>query len=123
MLVYDINDIYIEDPNLELGHLIPDKLLVERHLGVEAIEEEGHYEVSKVYPNGGKDYDWVIDVPAQEAQEPWDEYIDILRYIEYTQEELDAMNEPTLEDKIAELEQKITRMETALIATIPELGL
>ena len=61
-----------------------------------------------MYPNGGKDVKKVIDAPGVEAKEAWDEYETIQRYMLYTEEELEEIknqkNEPTIEERITELE-------------------
>lgn len=81
MRILDENGNEIVSPDLEQGYLREEKLLIAHH---DATPEQGHEEV-KEYPNGGKSIRWVVDTPAVEA---WDEYEDILRYILYTAEEL-----------------------------------
>lgn len=111
MKIYNQNDVELTDPNLNVGYLIEDRIFVTHHEAVEAVAEEGHWVTIREYPNGGKDVDWVVDVPAVEAKEAWDEYEDILRYIPYTEEELaqieEAKNRPTAEQRIAELEEAL----------------
>lgn len=75
-------------PDLTLGRLAEDKLVICHHEAVEAVEEVSHYETIKEYANGGKDVQKVIDVPAVKAREAYDDYEDILVYIPYTEEEL-----------------------------------
>lgn len=94
------NGTEIQNPNLTLGYLAEDSLFIRRHEAIEGVEEQGHYETTKEYPNGGKEIAWIVDVPAVEAKEAWDEYEDILRYVEYTKEEL-------AEQKIRELKQNL----------------
>ena len=74
--------------NLYKGYLKDDKLLIAHHEEVEAVEEQGHYETIAEYPNGGKDVEWVVDVPAVEAKEAYDEYEEIQVYIPYTAKEI-----------------------------------
>ena len=81
----------LETPDLEKGYLTEERRFVAHHEAVEAIAEEGHWETIAQYRNGGKDVDWVVDVPGVEAAEAWDEYEDIYRYIEYTEAELAEM--------------------------------
>ena len=88
MRIFDVNGIEIESPDLEKGYLKNDSLLVMHHEAVKAVEEQGHYETVAEYPNGGKDVEWIIDVPGVEAVEAWDEFEDILRYVAYTETEL-----------------------------------
>lgn len=108
MRILDINDIEIESPDLELGYLIEESIFVQHHEAIEAVEEEGHWEVVAEYPNGGQDVEWIIDVAKVEAKEAWDEYEDIYRYILYTEEQLAeieaAKNQPTMEDRLAMME-------------------
>lgn len=82
------NEILESSINHDKGYLKNDKLFVCHHETVEAVAEEGHWETLREYPNGGKDVDWIIDVPAVEAKEAWDEYEDVLRFIPYTDEEI-----------------------------------
>lgn len=90
MRILDFYGNELENPNLEKGYL-QDSVHIIHHEAIAAVEEQGHYEVIAEYPNGGKDVDWIVDVEAVEAAEAWDEYEDILRYVEYTEEELAAM--------------------------------
>jgi hypothetical protein len=82
------NELPIENVRYELGYLVNDRLFIEHHEAVEAVEEQGHWETIAEYENGGSDVEWVVDVPGVEAAEAWDEYEDIQRYILYTEEEL-----------------------------------
>lgn len=91
MRILDKNNIEVKSPDLTKGYLINDSLLKCHHEAVEPVEEQGHFETVKEYPNGGKDVAWVVDVEKVEAKEAWDEYEEILRYIEYTEEELAKM--------------------------------
>lgn len=93
--------IELKEYDLTKGYLKEDKLFIAHHSAVEAIEEQGHYEVTKVFPNGGKEAEWVIDVPGVEAKEAYDEYEDINVYIPYTEKQLAQI-------EIAELKQKLT---------------
>lgn len=89
MRILDKNNNVIENPNFELGHLVEEQIFVQHHDAVIGRVEEGHYEVIAEYPEtGGKDVEWVIDVEGVEACDAWDEYEDILRFVEYTAEEL-----------------------------------
>ncbi len=55
------------------------------------IKEQGHYEVKKVYPNGGKDLKWVVDIPGRKYQAAHDEKENIKVYIPYTQAEINKI--------------------------------
>jgi hypothetical protein len=90
MRIFDLdgNELQEEHIDYEKGYLKEDSLFVAHHEAIEAVEEKGHWKTVAEYPNGGKDVEWIIDVPGVEAAEAWDEYEDILRYIPYTEEEL-----------------------------------
>ena len=93
MRILDENNVEILEENLDLtlGYLTEDKVFVASHPAVEARKEVYHYETIVEYTNGGKDVKKVIDVPAVEAKEAWDEYENIYRYVLYTEEELAEM--------------------------------
>lgn len=107
--IYNENMELIENPDLSLGYLKESTRTV-HHEAIEAIEEVWHHEIIAEYPNGGKDVRKVIDVEGVEAQEAWDEEIEIQIYVPYTQEELDAIeaekNKPTQEERIVALEKE-----------------
>lgn len=77
----------------EKGYLSNDKLFIAHHEATQAVEEQGHYETIAEYPNGGKDVEWVVDIPEVEEREAYDEYEDILVFIPYTEEELENLRE------------------------------
>lgn len=79
-----------DDLDFDLGYLKPDKVFVRHHEAIPAVEEQKHKVVTKYPKTGGVDIRWIVDVPAQEAVEAWDEYEDILRYVLYTPEELEV---------------------------------
>ncbi len=111
MRIIDEYGAEIWQPNLEEGYLKEDRMFIAHHDAVEFLAEQGHFEVIAEYPNGGKDVEWVVDVPGREAKEAWDEYEDILRYVRFTAEELEEIRrqkaEPTPEERIAELEEAL----------------
>ena len=88
--------------DLTKGYLLPDKIITHHeaetvhHEAVEGVEEVGHYETVKVYPNGGEDLEWVVEVEGVEARDAYDEVImeayddveEIEVYIPYTEEQL-----------------------------------
>ena len=85
---------------------------IHHHEAVEAVEEQGHWEIVAEYPEtGGKDVQWVVDVPGVEAREAWDEEETYWLYIPYTEEELAQMeadrNQPTPEERVKELEEAL----------------
>lgn len=114
MRIFDINNIELTNPDLSCGYLKEDKVFVKHHKAIEKVDEQWHYEVIAEYANGGKDIVKVIDVAGVEAQEAWDEYEDIHRYIEYTADEFLAMeqerNKPTFEDRLKAVEAAMLEM-------------
>lgn len=131
MKIVDINNQEIEqqDIDMRLGYLVKDSLFIAHHAaepGVEESNESGHYELIKEYPNGGKDYRWVVDSPAMQKKDPveaWDEYEDVYRYIRYTQEELDEIEknrEPTVQEQIAQLKEQNQMLIDCLLDLIVE---
>lgn len=90
------------DIDFEKGCLKEDKLFIQHHEAVQAVEEQGHYETIKEYPNGGKDVEWIVDIEKVEPKEAWDEYEDIQVFVPFTEEELEKRNAekyPTLVEK------------------------
>lgn len=100
MRIFNINDVEIFEPDMTKGRLVSDKRFVTHHEALEEVPDKWHYETIKEYPNGGKEVKRVIDVPGVRAQDAWDEYEEILRFIPFTELEL-ATN------RIAELKQKL----------------
>ena len=62
MNVFDNEMNYIESPDLDLGYLTTKTAKLIWNYILES-EEEGHYETIQEYPNGGKDVEWIVDVP------------------------------------------------------------
>lgn len=92
----------LKDYNLNLGRLEQDKLIT--HINkVEGVEEQGHYETIREYPNGGKDVKWVVDVPRVEPVEEHDEVEDILIYIPYTDSELNDTKIKNYPNRVSKL--------------------
>ncbi len=116
--------IFNEDKTMELleydltrGYLKEDKLLIARHEAVEGRDEAGHYETVAEYENGGRDVAWVVDTPAVDACEAYDEYEDIQIYVEYTAPELAQIETAELKRKLSETDyQAIKYAEGALSA-------
>lgn len=100
MRIFDEFDNLLETYDEKRGYLKNDSLFICHHEAVEAVEEQGHWKTIAEYPNGGKDVEWVIDVPGVEAKEAWDEYEEILRFIQFDAKELAKI-------KIVELKQKL----------------
>ena len=80
LTTYDREKGYINSE--KINHRIP---------AVEGVAEKGHYEVVKEYPNGGKDVEWIIDVPGVAEVPEHDEEEEIYRYTLYTEKELAEM--------------------------------
>ena len=111
MKIYDQTKTQIlENPDLEKGYLINDKILVQI---IPAQEEKFHYEMKKQYPNGGCDMKKVIDIEGKKESRV---YEDIKIYIPYTQIEQYQKEFASLkswfEEKYAYKEQKYRRLIT-----------
>lgn len=115
MRILDKDNKEIENPNLEKGYLKLETIVKKHHEAVEAsagVVKE--WKVIKEYDNSGKDVVPIYEVEPVEAKPAWDETEQIQRYIEYTAEELAAMekakeeaeNAPTPADN----EQAITEL-------------
>ena len=92
------NELQREKIDCKKGRLVEDKRFVRHHEAIEAVEEKGHWKIVKEYPNGGKEVEWVVDVPGVEAKAAWDEYEDILCFSPFDEETLRKA-------RIAELKQ------------------
>lgn len=99
MKIIDSNGNPIEAPDLTKGYLKPETQTV-HHDAVAGVEEVSHYE-TETLPDGtpaiyydayglekGRDVRKVVDVPGVEAQEAYDEEVEVQRYVLYTAEEL-----------------------------------
>lgn len=62
MNAFDNEMNYIESQDLGLGYLTTKTAKLIWNYILES-EEEGHYETIQEYPNGGKDVEWIVDVP------------------------------------------------------------
>lgn len=101
MKILDESGIEIKNPDLSIGYLKNDTLVV-HHDAVDYVKEESHYEVIAEYPNGGKDLKKVVDVVGTEAKDAYDENIEIQRYILYTEQELEQKFISVKDNKILE---------------------
>ena len=111
MDIYDGQGNPVTDFDPAKGRLEMQKRM-HHHEAVEAVEEQGHWETVAEYPEtGGKDVQWVVDVPGVEAQEAWDEEETYWLYIPYTKEELAQMeaarNKPSAEERVQEMEEAL----------------
>jgi hypothetical protein len=107
MLIYDQTKTrIIENPDLEKGRLVEDFIITKYHNYSPAVKEQGHYELDKEYRNGGKEWKWVIDVPASPEKEAYNETENILVYIEYSDLELAQNKINKLKRKLNETDYK-----------------
>lgn len=111
MNIYDENGDIVMDYDPAKGRL-ETKTRTIHHDAVEGVEEKGHWETVAEYPEtGGKDVQWVVDVPGVEAREAWDEEETYWLYIPYTEEELAQMeeekNKPTTDERLSSLEEAL----------------
>lgn len=110
MRIFDINNIELKNPDLSRGYLKEDRIFVKHHEAVEPVEEQWHYEIVAEYPNGGKDIRKVIDVVGVKAQDAWDEYENIRRYIEYAEDELHKNDDRlTMGQRLDKIEETLLR--------------
>ena len=114
MRIIDTNGTTLTDPDMTLGYTVADRVFVAHHDAVEAADEVSHTEVIAEYPNGGRDVRRVIDVPAVAAQDAWDEYEPVLRYIPYTEDELREREIAALEDRLRALYWVSTEMQMGI---------
>lgn len=77
----------LDEIDLTLGELVH-KVENIHHDEVPAVEEKGHYEILAEYPGGGKEIQWVVDIPGQVFQAEWDEPVEYMIYIPYSHEYL-----------------------------------
>lgn len=84
----DGNELDPDSLDYSKGTLKDEKIFVKHHDAQPYVEEVKEKKVLRTYPNGGKDIDWVIVTPGQEAKDAYDEYEDIQRWTPYTADEL-----------------------------------
>lgn len=100
------NEIF--SPDFDLGYLIDDIEII-HHDKVDEVKEKYHYETIAEYPNGGKDVKKIVDVEAVEAKEPWDEKVNVQKYIKYTKEELEANLNTAKSEKILQSKEELKK--------------
>ena len=93
MRILDENGNELFDVDTASGYGTQEEIFIAHHDAVDGVDEVGHYEVARVYENGGRDVQWVVDVPGVEPQPAWDEYESIIRWHYYPQP--DEPEEPT----------------------------
>lgn len=121
MRILDKNNIELTEIDESKGYLIDERILIAHHSEVEAEEEQGHWVTVKEYPNGGKDVEWIIDKPAVEAKEAWDEYEDICRFVEFTDSELNMRRIVELKSLLSSTDYKIIKVVEGCI-TLDEIS-
>lgn len=89
--------------DLTKGYLKDDVLVIQTP-AIAEVKEVSHYEVIKVYPNGGKDVRKVVDIPAVKGQEAKTITEAIKVFVPFTEKEL--INN-MLNTRIAELKEKL----------------
>lgn len=94
MRIIDENGAEVENPDLELGRLEHEKLLIAHHDEVsekDRIEEEGE----PIWQNPDDPDNALIPIVVVQEYAPaipaWDEYEDVMRYVPYTQAELEEI--------------------------------
>lgn len=110
MRIFDENNKEMQEYDPALGYVQEDRLLIKHHEAIEAVQEQGHYVTIAEYPNGGKDVEWIVDVPAVEAKDAYDEFEDILRYIPFTAKQLAEMRIDELKGKLSETDYNILKV-------------
>ena len=104
MRIIDADGVEIDDPDLSLGQLVAETVVIESHPAVPEVEELR--EEVLAWPEPGmpewddrdKDGNLLAALYREEvvrewqpAQDAWDETEDVLRYVPYTPEELDEI--------------------------------
>ena len=117
MRILDTSNNELQEKELDFakGYLKPDKYFVKRHDAIEAVEEKFHWKVVAEYPNGGKDVEKIIDVPAVEAKEAYDEYEDIYRFVKFTTAQLNQNRIVELKQKLQETDYNILKLVEGVI--------
>lgn len=128
----------VEDPDTSKGEIRYESVEVECRYVIDQ-EEQGHYEVIREYPTGGKDVEWKIDSPEvggwkyyREGSE-WSEcpttvpddwphdnvtmHVNVARWREYTAEELAEVAKKKIE---AEEKLQDARSKAELIDALPD---
>ena len=100
----------LENPDLEKGQLIQDKIVTKTIPAQEEVQEQFHYEY-KEYPNGGKDQIKVVDVAYKPAKPETYEYEDIEVYVPYTDKELARIEIGKLKQELAKWKEDVEQVE------------
>ena len=114
MRILDKDGIELSEPDLALGHLVRENVVVKRHDAVEAEPEvtedvlvwpKPGTEDAEKHPNDAL-YKRVVIKPAILAKPAWDETEDILRYVPYTDAELAEIAEREAAEEAARKEME-----------------
>ena len=97
-------------------YIVVDKTI--HHEAIQPVAEVSHLEVVKVYENGGKDVKKVIDVPAVEGREAWDEVVKEQVFVPYTQKELDLLRIEELKTLLKESDYKAIKYAEGLFTDV-----
>ena len=74
MRYIDENGNFIPKPDPSSGLGEEKQIFIAHHDAEEEVPDIGHYKVVAEYPNGGKDVEWIVDVPGRPYIPAWDEY-------------------------------------------------
>lgn len=87
MRILDQNGIEVVEPDLELGHLVEETILIEHH---DAVPETPRVVTRKLVSKSGDAalFEKVVTQPYVPAKPAWDETETIKRYVLYTADEL-----------------------------------
>lgn len=80
---YKLEELDLSTGSLEYG------VIVHHHDAVAEVKEQGHWVTERVYPNGGKDVKWVVDIEGVEAKDAYDENEGIYIFTPYTPEQIE----------------------------------
>lgn len=111
MRLLDVNGAEIHDYDAEKGYTVQREILIAHHKAIAAAEEVGHWETTKVYPEtGGKEVEWVVDIPGVTAQEAWDEYETVLQFVPYSEAELAEIQIAKLKKQLADTDYCVIKV-------------
>lgn len=103
--------------NSTAGRLVDDTIDV-TFPGRPKIKRVTHFEIIKVYENGGKDVVEVVDVEGQEEEETHVEKTPIKIFIPYTEEEIEEIEREKAQAQLRELEEQKKRENLEYLASI-----
>ena len=104
------------DVDLENGTLLDDLLQIGMTEGISEVDEVGHYEVVKEYPNGGKDVEWVVTIPRVEELPSQPIFEEIFIYKPYVRSVIseEEKEENKFHAKMTALEQRLNELQLCL---------